>query len=231
MDLSDLRFIIDSNVPIDILVKRLFPEYHQNVDQDYSIVCPFHVDSKPSLRVYKKENYARCFGCARAWGPVQFWAEAHEITLPQAADSLLAEFDLDVAQLDRMYTLAKDSERSGEPLERYMFGGLTKELIVYLKRRGINERTMKAFGLYEVDGRVIFPHKFQKTIFCVSTRKIDSSLWGPVHTSIIGPLGYIPFGLNQIDYLRPVWVCESPIDALSLLQENNQIRSILTETG
>lgn len=37
-----------------------------------NVLCPFHADTTPSMKLDVEKNVARCFSCRRSWTPDQF---------------------------------------------------------------------------------------------------------------------------------------------------------------
>lgn len=193
---------------------------------DFSVMCPFHRDTKPSLRIYQKRNVARCFGvCGKTWTPVSLWAEAHSLTVAQSSAELQRRFNIDLEAIRRMNELARYTpDRVVDPNAFYRNTVLTKPGIDYLSDRRISKGVAVACRVRCSANRLLFPHypvidsdKDRTLIYALSTRSIDEA--EPHHTLMVGPFGYVPFLADRfcID-TGPIFLTEAPLDALSLVE-------------
>lgn len=82
----------------------------------------------------------------------------------------------------------------------------------YLASRGISEETQKLFKVYEKDDKVYMPVFDKDGRFLYSnTRSIKTKFFG-VQENAVKTL----WGIEMIDLSKPIAVCESQIDAMSL---------------
>jgi DNA primase catalytic core len=54
----------------------------------YLGLCPFHQDSSPSMRVHPVRKIFKCFGCGEGGSVITFAMKYHEISFPEAVESL-----------------------------------------------------------------------------------------------------------------------------------------------
>jgi len=58
------------------------------------IICPFHREKSPSLKLYPGDRGWHCFGCGRGGDVIRFVMELFGITFPQAMVRLSSDFGL-----------------------------------------------------------------------------------------------------------------------------------------
>ena len=220
------RSIIQQSLPINAIWKVVYPELWQDYNTDYSVLCPFHKDTKKSLRIYITKNFVRCFGvCNRSWDPVGIYMETQGLTTAEAVQAILHDFKIDAAALARIYQLAEMPEQTVEnPYEIFNAAKDHRPAYEYLHGRGIDHKTAHWFGVRGIVNRVLFPHMIDTVLTCLTTRTIDET--EPKHTIIVGPMGFVPFAINRVDFMLPVLVCEGAIDAMTLWQYGYQAISL-----
>jgi len=203
--------LLNGSIPINELWKVLFPGSHKDVDYDYSVICPFHYDTQPSLRIYQQgKNYVRCFGlCNRGWEVVDLVREAKGISKLEAFSWLADVFSLDISALQRITAISKVARPRTDIEEMYRE---SQEEWSYLKGRGISEETQRRFRVRNLGGFVLMPHFKWGILRAISGRSVTDQ--EPKHMLWEGPLGESVFGIDEVGG-STVIVCESPIDALS----------------
>lgn len=126
--------------------------------KNYVGLCPFHNDKSPSFSVSSEKQIYKCFSCGEAGNVITFIMKYKNFTFQEAAKYLAdkAGIELGTNNKDNSYKSQKRDIIYKVNVEsaRYYFGNLQKNKFAkdYLLNRGINEKTIKKFGLgYSID--------------------------------------------------------------------------------
>jgi len=146
LDRIDIVDVVDSRVKL------------KRSGKNYSACCPFHDEKTPSFTVSPDKQFFYCFGCGASGNAVGFILDYERVTFPEAVELLARSAGLDVpkqvqseAQIEReqekknLYSLMqKASDFYQEQLRHHP----SKHMAVnYLKGRGLDGKTAKAFGV------------------------------------------------------------------------------------
>jgi DNA primase len=115
--------------------------------------CPFHGEKTPSFYVY--DDHFHCFGCGAHGDAISFVMRAEGASFPEAVERLAGEAGLEVpkpspeaaARERRARDLHGVLEAACAAFERRLRLPEGAEGLAYLKRRGLTEETIRAFGL------------------------------------------------------------------------------------
>lgn len=77
-----------------ITVSQAFEQYGFEVNRGGFIVCPFHSEKTPSLKVYAGDTKWKCFGCNEGGDIVDFVMKLFNINFQQAIVRLNNDFSL-----------------------------------------------------------------------------------------------------------------------------------------
>jgi DNA primase len=126
--------------------------------RNYSGVCPFHNEKTPSFTVSRDKQIYKCFGCGEAGNVISFVMKTKNLTFPESVKVLAERVGIDVedsnenkeqrSKYERMYRVNVEAAR-------YFYDKLRKDenAYSYFKNRGIDDATMKKFGLgFALDG-------------------------------------------------------------------------------
>lgn len=132
--------------------------------------CPFHDEEKPSFRMNTDKRVFHCFGCGAKGNMLDFIAKKEEVSIKQAALLASEWFDAGADIREAPRTKQKPSEvreEEAKPGKRERNAPLTFALKLqhdhpYLTERGIDGKTVEAFGLGYCDrgllkGRIAIP--------------------------------------------------------------------------
>lgn len=153
----DERFVEEvknANNIVDVISK--FVDLKKNGD-NYKGLCPFHNEKTPSFVVNESKQIFKCFGCGEGGNIISFLMKKENMSFNETVKYLCENANIPYKQthtftekekmeLDekkKMYKLHVD-------LAKYYFQNLQNNLDnskSYLLNRGIDERTMKKFGL------------------------------------------------------------------------------------
>ena len=174
-------------------------------------LCPFHDEKTPSFTVSPAKNYWKCFGCGKGGTPVHFIMEHEQLTYHEALKWLARKYNIEVKEreLTDEEKLRESMRESLFVINQYAHSFFVDNLhnseegkaigLNYFRHRGINEETIRKFGLgYSPERRDALakkaaaegynPSLVDKTGLCFTTedgRQLDR-FWGrvmfPVHT-------------------------------------------------
>ena len=174
-------------------------------------LCPFHDEKTPSFTVSPAKNYWKCFGCGKGGTPVHFIMEHEQLTYYEALKWLARKYNIEVKEreLTDEEKLRESMRESLFVINQYAHSFFVDNLhnseegkaigLNYFRHRGINEETIRKFGLgYSPERRDALakkaaaegynPSLVDKTGLCFTTedgRQLDR-FWGrvmfPVHT-------------------------------------------------
>lgn len=100
-DADDLTTNLERNNVMSIYAKikqavsvpEAAKHYGLTVTRHGMACCPFHPDSTPSLKL--NEDFFYCFGCGKTGDVIDFVANLFQISQPQAAERLAADFGIE----------------------------------------------------------------------------------------------------------------------------------------
>lgn len=130
----------------------------KHTGRNYLGVCPFHHEKTPSFTVSKEKQIYKCFGCGEAGNVITFVMKTKNLNFPEAVKVLAERIGIDIeenkekkverAKYDKMYNINVEAAR-------YFYNSLRrdKKAYSYFKNRGINDSTLKKFGIgFALDG-------------------------------------------------------------------------------
>jgi DNA primase len=122
--------------------------------KNYKALCPFHKEKTPSFMVSPELQIFKCFGCGRGGDVYAFLQEIEGIDFGEALRMLSERTGV---KLERQRPSPQEEKRKeilainnltkdyfSYILEKHEVGQRARE---YLKKRGINQKTIKTFGL------------------------------------------------------------------------------------
>jgi DNA primase len=121
-------------------------------------LCPFHEERTPSFSVDPGEKLYYCFGCERGGDVFRFLEEKETLSFPEAVERLGERYGVEVereSEDPRAEEARRRRERLRELLERTSSFYVSflweapkaQRAREYLARRGLNEETLRAFGV------------------------------------------------------------------------------------
>ena len=172
-------------------------------------LCPFHSEKTPSFSVDRKTNIFTCFGCGATGDVIAFVSKIKNIEPIEAAKFLAETYHVDIDE--------------GNKPGKFDIKAYLKKCIAdvgqtdYFKRRGLTAATVKKYCLgYDVYHRsAVIPYSSALTYY--QTRSVvDKKFYKPKTEDA----GAEPLFNGEIMYKSksPVFVVESPICALSIMQ-------------
>lgn len=120
--------------------------------KNYFGVCPFHDDHSPSMSVSKEKQIYTCFVCGATGNVFQFIKEYENISFAEAVRKVATIGGIEV-KIDEMAPLKKESilydiyELTNKLYQLNLNTTKGIKAKEYLKTRGINDDTIKEFGI------------------------------------------------------------------------------------
>ena len=120
--------------------------------KNYFGVCPFHDDHSPSMCVSKEKQIYTCFVCGATGNVFQFIKEYENISFAEAVRKVATIGGIDV-KIDEMKPIKKESvlydiyDLSNKIYQLNLNTSKSVTAREYLKKRGIDDNTIKEFGI------------------------------------------------------------------------------------
>jgi len=122
----------------------------QKAGVNFKALCPFHSEKTPSFFVSPSRDSWHCFGCSKGGDIFSFVMEIEGAEFPEALKILANRAGVELKPIDREY----QNERLRllklmEEAKRFYEAELKKhkDVIEYLKNRGLKGETAKSFGI------------------------------------------------------------------------------------
>ncbi len=126
--------------------------------KDFWGLCPFHGDSDPSFKVDRGRGTWHCFGCGEGGSVFTFVMKDEGLTFPEAVRELAARYGVELPspkltpaqrrKAELRQRLLRVLEMAGKFFTQQLNSPSGRQAREYLfRRRGLDEDTVKAFGL------------------------------------------------------------------------------------
>jgi DNA primase len=142
--------IKDQNDIVDVISESV---KLRRVGKNYSGLCPFHHEKTPSFSVSSEKQFYNCFGCGEAGSVITFVMKTKNLIFIDAIKYLAERahilFDFDEGANKQVEDRREHLYRINVEAARFFFKNLFQNKIAlnYFKGRGIEESTIKRFGL------------------------------------------------------------------------------------
>jgi DNA primase len=117
----------------------------------YSGLCPFHKETKPSFYVSPEMQIFKCFGCSAGGDVIKFLMQIETLTYQQVLEKIKDEYGLDIEISRRGKTLNEERKIIEINYSALKFFRQeikkNKEVIDYLLKRGLKEKTVADFEI------------------------------------------------------------------------------------
>jgi len=178
--------------------------------------CPFHQDRTPSLSF--KDGRFKCFGCDASGDAIDLVAKMKDISTLEAVTKVTEAFHLD----EFSPTPRKPTEFKEPHLQEYIDTtieafAITRRAQDYLESRGFTGESMLRFRFGFDSGRnaIVIPYGSESTYYI--SRSLAGKQFFKPRTDVVGPEPL--FYEETLDQDEPVFVVESALCALSIMQE------------
>ncbi len=121
--------------------------------QNFVGICPFHNDTHPSLYVSPVKEIYKCFACGAGGNVFTFLTEYDKISFVDAVKQLGDKYGIDVmlnesaGEKDYYTKLYEIHDFAQNAFQKYLFLDKNKNVIKYLKERGLTLETIKTFKI------------------------------------------------------------------------------------
>ena len=114
--------------------------------------CPFHGEKTPSFVVSPQKQIFHCFGCGIGGDAIKFVMEYEKLSYPEAIEKLASSYNI-ALEYTKSSNSALNEKRVLELLEHWYKKNLSnnKEVLDYLKNRGLSQNSIELFKLGYVD--------------------------------------------------------------------------------
>ena len=235
MELDEIKSLFTASE----ILERFGVDVHQG-----NILCPFHADTTPSMRVHRDGTW--CFSCVRGWDVIALVEHYRNVGFVDAVCWILREAGVPTTSwsrredtraafrpiADTLELVFRQSLEWGKKAERYLDGrGISEELIAgkvgFLPPRWEpdNQKAALEAGLLNANGnclfkgRLIIPIIRHGRIVNLYGRLIAPNDKRPTHVYCATTEPRQPdtlWGLDEVRRGREVYLCEAIIDALTL---------------
>ena len=144
----------------------------RKIGKDWYAVCPFHSDTKPSLRIREDKGVFFCFGCNQGGNVINFVSRVHGISFWESAKLLADRYAPDISlDVDKKeYSLKREIIRANAHalllFRKYLTTKEGMEAREYLKQRGVPEDKWQFFGIgFAPDNQTSVPAQLLKDGF------------------------------------------------------------------
>lgn len=146
LDRIDIVEVVDQRVKL------------KRTGKNYSACCPFHDEKTPSFTVSPDKQFYYCFGCGASGNSVGFLMDYERLSFPEAVEQLAHLAGLEIpretqssterAQAQAKKTLYSLLEQTGDYFqEQLRISPARSHAVEYLKRRGLDGRIAKEYGI------------------------------------------------------------------------------------
>ena len=150
---SDVIEEIKSRIDIVDIVSRVVDL--KKAGRNYKGLCPFHNEKTPSFVVSEEKQIFTCFGCGKTGDVIEFEKEYHGIDFMTAVEKLADECGVKITRRG-----GSEKERAAlleinRQAARFFYINMRSRPnpgMEYMRRRGLNQETMHAFGIGYADG-------------------------------------------------------------------------------
>lgn len=120
---------------------------------NYKANCPFHNEKTPSFYVSPERQIWHCFGCQKGGDQFAFVQEIDGVEFPEALKVLARRAGVELEHFDRSFNnektrLLEICGLASRFFQKQLWESATgKKVLAYLKDRGVEERSIRNFGL------------------------------------------------------------------------------------
>lgn len=120
---------------------------------NYKGVCPFHNEKTPSFVVSEQKQIFTCFGCGATGNVIGFVKQYYNLDFNEAVEKLAGEYGITI----KRNNFGEDREKYYEinrEAARFFYRAFTEQKnpgYAYMKNRGLEDATLKKFGIGYAD--------------------------------------------------------------------------------
>ncbi len=143
--IEDLKSRIDI---VDVIGRQV---QLKRAGANYKGLCPFHNEKTPSFIVSPQKQIFTCFGgCGASGDVVSFVMRYYNLEFNEAVEKLAKEYGIDIVKSQRRNDDREKYYEINREAARFFYRNMTEgpnRGYLYMRRRGIEDRTIKKFGL------------------------------------------------------------------------------------
>lgn len=168
-----------------------------------------HGDRSPSLSWDDNLLQFKCFGCGKLIDIYSLYREHLNYTHAEVVREILGKENIRDTSMAINRTKLEDKVKELTPL--------TAEQIEYLKKRQLEDSTIKAFKLQNYKGSISFPYIQNEVLVGCKTRKPAKHIEGAKYLSLTGSKPGL-FNYDGVDTDKPLIICEGELDCMIIYQ-------------
>ncbi|HLR21878.1 MAG TPA: DNA primase [Tissierellaceae bacterium] len=144
-DRSDIVEVVSDYLPL------------KKAGSNYVGLCPFHNEKTPSFSVSNSKQFFHCFGCGVGGDSIEFIMKKENLEFVDAIKLLADKYGIEIKETKVDPEYIKEKDRAYEinrETARFFYNNLNKnkKAMNYLKKRNIDSKTLRRFGLgYSID--------------------------------------------------------------------------------
>ncbi len=146
-----IREIRESNDIVDVISQYITLK---RTGSNFIGLCPFHNEKTPSFTVSPSKQMYHCFGCGEGGDSISFIMKHMNLDFIEALKLLADRANIVLEEKEAKVDLKEEKEKDitfniNKEAARYFYENLTNDNLAlkYLYGRGINEKTIKTYGL------------------------------------------------------------------------------------
>lgn len=136
---------------VDIIGERV---NLKKAGRHFKACCPFHSEKTPSFMVSPERQSFYCFGCHKGGSVIDFVMEYEHVDFSEALETLAARAGVTLTKRagqgeEKFRTQLYEANAAVSDYYHYLLTkhALGEKALLYLKHRGITEKSMKTFGI------------------------------------------------------------------------------------
>lgn len=146
-----IQEVKEGNDVVDVISEYL---QLKRTGSNFKGLCPFHNEKTPSFVVSPSKQIFHCFGCGESGNVINFIMKYQNVSFPEALELLADRVGIQLQQSDQKEYNRKRKKKDklleiNRETARYFYRNLSNNDLghKYLLNRGINNDTIKTFGL------------------------------------------------------------------------------------
>lgn len=221
-------------------IREIVSHYYMDVDRSHKALCPFHSEKTPSFSIDEKENIFKCFGCGEGGDGITFVAKIKEVAPLEAAKIIDSDFHLGLFDDSSKPTKRvapkkvekKEPKKEEKPFEldptiKPYLQECAKhiEKQTYMQSRGLTIETLKKFkvGYDREKNAITIPYSNAMTYY--QLRFVSERRFYKPEKEKAGDEPIYNERVLANKTRTPIFVVESPICAMSVVQEGGMALS------
>lgn len=196
------------DTPISSVINFYYPITKRGAN--YEAVCPFHSDTKPSLKINDSKGVYKCFACGAAGDSIKFVQDYKSLDFIEAIKDIAGNLGMQVDEYQKKQANPKQEmglkvlDRAYKYYKKVANESAPENFTSFLKKRNLNQESVDNFGLGYAPGNNAFtaylnsiPNKKDRDFAIKVAKEI-----GIIRDSYKGP-GQYDFFRDRVVF--PIW--------------------------